>query len=149
MARLISGATAALKYHGAVCHDRRMYINGAWREGSDGGVAETVADAFVERFAVEPQADGPLRGTSFAVKDIFDVAGRFTGGGNPAWRANHAAATADASPAAPPAAPHRRWRPARSTSPWRATRQDRCACPPPGAVSTECAPPTAASPLAD
>lgn len=59
-------------------------------------VSETVADAFVERFVVEPQADGPLRGTSFAVKDLFDVAGRYTGCGNPTWRAGHAAATADA-----------------------------------------------------
>jgi amidase len=59
-------------------------------------VADAVADAFVERFIVEPQADGALRGTSFAVKDLFDVAGRFTGCGNPAWRASHAAAAADA-----------------------------------------------------
>ena len=38
---------------------------------------------------VEPEADGPLRGTAFAVKDLFDVAGRPTGVGNPTWRATH------------------------------------------------------------
>jgi hypothetical protein len=28
-----------------------------------------IAGAFVERFVVEPESDGPLRGTAFAVKD--------------------------------------------------------------------------------
>src|SRR5258707_15588860 len=55
-----------------------------------------VADAFVERFVVEPESDGPLRGTSFAVKDLFDVAGWLTGCGNPTWRATHSAATTNA-----------------------------------------------------
>jgi amidase len=50
---------------------------------------DSMADAFVERFVVEPDADGPLRGTAFAVKDLFDVAGRPTGIGNPTWRATH------------------------------------------------------------
>ena len=36
---------------------------------------------------------GPLAGLTFAAKDIFDVAGYVTGGGNPDWRASHAAAT--------------------------------------------------------
>lgn len=58
--------------------------------------APALADAFVERFVIEPAADGPLRGTSFAVKDLFDVAGHHTGCGNPTWRATHAAATANA-----------------------------------------------------
>jgi amidase len=50
-----------------------------------------VADAFVERFVLEPMAEGPLRGTSFAAKDNYDVAGRPTGCGNPDWRATHSA----------------------------------------------------------
>src|ERR1700751_2372277 len=29
--------------------------------------------------------DGPLRGLTFAVKDVFDVAGHRTGNGNPVW----------------------------------------------------------------
>ena len=32
---------------------------------------------------------GPLAGLSFAAKDIFDVAGHVTGGGNPDWKATH------------------------------------------------------------
>ena len=35
---------------------------------------------------------GPLSGLSFAAKDIFDVAGHVTGGGNPDWKATHAPA---------------------------------------------------------
>ena len=35
---------------------------------------------------------GPLSGLTFAVKDIFDVAGHVTGGGNPDWKATHQAA---------------------------------------------------------
>jgi amidase len=36
--------------------------------------------------------NGPLAGLTFAAKDIFDVAGHVTGGGNPDWKATHAAA---------------------------------------------------------
>ena len=35
----------------------------------------------------EGAADGPLKGMSFAAKDLFDVAGFPTGGGNPDWAA--------------------------------------------------------------
>ena len=44
-------------------------------------------DAFVpgERFRIEGAAGGPLAGLSFAAKDLFDVAGHITGGGNPDW----------------------------------------------------------------
>ena len=35
---------------------------------------------------------GPLAGLTFAAKDIFDVAGYVTGGGNPDWKATHEAA---------------------------------------------------------
>jgi amidase len=34
-------------------------------------------------------AAGPLTGLSFAVKDLFDIAGHVTGGGNPDWHASH------------------------------------------------------------
>jgi len=55
-----------------------------------------ICDAFVERFIVEPEPVGPLRGTSFAVKDTFDVAGWPNGCGNPTWRATHSAAKVSA-----------------------------------------------------
>ena len=38
----------------------------------------------------------PLDGLKFAIKDIFDVRGRVTGFGSPAWAATHAAATVTA-----------------------------------------------------
>jgi amidase len=45
------------------------------------------AGAFVpgQRFRIEGRADGPLAGLTFAAKDLFDVAGHPTGGGNPDW----------------------------------------------------------------
>ena len=43
-----------------------------------------------------PGGDGPLVGLTFASKDIFDVAGHVTGGGNPAWQATHAPAETNA-----------------------------------------------------
>ncbi len=48
-----------------------------------------VADAFIDRDTanVPHAATGPLAGLTFAVKDIFDVAGRVTGCGNPEKRA--------------------------------------------------------------
>jgi amidase len=44
-------------------------------------------DAFVpgERFRIEGKPGGPLAGLTFAAKDLFDVAGHVTGGGNPDW----------------------------------------------------------------
>lgn len=43
--------------------------------------------AFVsgERFRIDGRPGGPLAGLSFAAKDLFDVAGHVTGGGNPDW----------------------------------------------------------------
>src|ERR1700704_7197421 len=43
--------------------------------------------AFVSRprFRIEGRAGGPLAGLTFAAKDLFDVAGHPTGGGNPDW----------------------------------------------------------------
>ena len=38
---------------------------------------------------LEGTPGGPLSGFTFAAKDIFDVAGYVTGGGNPDWRATH------------------------------------------------------------
>jgi amidase len=41
------------------------------------------------RFIVDGAPSGPLKGLSFAVKDLFDVAGHPTGAGNPTWLASH------------------------------------------------------------
>jgi amidase len=41
---------------------------------------------------LEGVAGGPLSGLTFAAKDIFDVIGDVTGGGNPDWKATHEAA---------------------------------------------------------
>ena len=38
---------------------------------------------------LEGVAGGPLSGLTFAAKDIFDVVGYVTGGGNPDWKATH------------------------------------------------------------
>src|ERR1700761_8833615 len=47
-----------------------------------------------------PTASGPLDGLSFAVKDLIDVAGVPTGGGNPDWLRTHAPASTSAPPVA-------------------------------------------------
>ena len=44
-----------------------------------------------------PHRSGPLSGLSFAVKDLFDVAGDVTGCGNPDWAASHEIPETDAS----------------------------------------------------
>jgi amidase len=38
---------------------------------------------------LEGVAGGPLSGLTFAAKDIFDIVGYVTGGGNPDWKATH------------------------------------------------------------
>ena len=47
--------------------------------------------AFVpgQQFRIEGRAGGPLSGLTFAAKDLFDVAGHPTGGGNEDWAKNH------------------------------------------------------------
>ncbi|MGE3782742.1 MAG: amidase [Alphaproteobacteria bacterium] len=47
--------------------------------------------AFVpgQRFRIAGRGGGPLAGLTFAAKDLFDVAGRPTGGGNPDWARTH------------------------------------------------------------
>jgi amidase len=54
--------------------------------------------AFVPHGRIEQAgaAHGPLAGATFAVKDIFDVAGTVTGRGNADWLASHAPAAASA-----------------------------------------------------
>ena len=56
-------------------------------------------NAFCRHIHVElPGApDGPLRGLTFAVKDVFDIAGHRTGNGNPVWLETHAPAERTAS----------------------------------------------------
>lgn len=44
-----------------------------------------MTDAFVSRDRIDGAASGPLAGLTFAVKDLIDVAGAPTGGGNPDW----------------------------------------------------------------
>ena len=41
---------------------------------------------------MEGNPSGPLASLAFAAKDIFDVAGHVTGGGNPDWKGTHAPA---------------------------------------------------------
>lgn len=55
---------------------------------------EDTAGAWVPhgRFRLPANASGPLEGLRFAAKDLFDVAGRTTGAGNPDWLATHAPA---------------------------------------------------------
>lgn len=48
------------------------------------------------RFEIEGRAGGPLSDLSFAAKDLFDVAGHVTGGGNPDWARDRPAAEAHA-----------------------------------------------------
>ena len=42
---------------------------------------------------LEGASDAPLTSLTFAAKDILDVAGYVTGGGNPDWKATHEPAT--------------------------------------------------------
>jgi amidase len=65
------------------------------RPAEPAGAASTAPDfgAFVPgpRLTLAPTAAGPLNGLTFAVKDLIDVAGTRTGGGNPDWLRTHEA----------------------------------------------------------
>jgi amidase len=47
--------------------------------------------------ALDGAPEGPLRGLTFAVKDVYDIAGHRTGNGNPVWLETHAPAAHTAS----------------------------------------------------
>jgi amidase len=59
------------------------------------GAVEQDFGAFVPgmRFRIDGRGEGPLAGLTFAAKDLFDVAGYPTGGGNPDWARMHPAPT--------------------------------------------------------
>jgi len=46
-------------------------------------------DGIMRRLSLPGQAGGPLAGTSFVVKELYDVAGYPTGAGNPDWERTH------------------------------------------------------------
>ena len=48
------------------------------------------------RARLAPLASGPLDGLTFVAKDLIDVAGQVTGGGNPDWAARQAPAARSA-----------------------------------------------------
>jgi amidase len=52
--------------------------------------------AFVQLLEIEPTASGPLEGLRFGVKDLFDLGGYVTGGGNPDWANTHPPAAVNA-----------------------------------------------------
>lgn len=45
-----------------------------------------------ERVVAQPTGDGVLNGKTFAVKDVFDIAGHTSGAGNPDWLRTHSPA---------------------------------------------------------
>lgn len=59
---------------------------------------QDIANALVSQFTVKGADAGPLAGSTFVAKDIYDIRGHVTGCGNPDWAATHdvAAATAPA-----------------------------------------------------
>lgn len=54
-------------------------------------------DGFIERLERAPTGSGALDGLTFGLKDLYDVAGRVTGCGNPDWQRTHGPAPADCS----------------------------------------------------
>ena len=82
----------------------------------------TSTSAFQDKTVwVEPRVEvpgsetGPLRGATFAVKDLFDVAGQATGFGNPQWRDSHP--VPDTTAPVVQASVQPRWRGGRSAPP--------------------------------
>lgn len=62
-------------------------------------ISRTAVNDHLHAFCQDSEAyllgapNGPLAGLTFAAKDIFDVAGFVTGGGNPDWKNTHALTT--------------------------------------------------------
>lgn len=52
-------------------------------------------EGFIARLDRAPTGSGPLDGLGFGLKDLYDVAGRVAGCGNPDWQRTHPAADSD------------------------------------------------------
>ena len=52
-------------------------------------------EGFIARLDRAPTGSGPLDGLGFGLKDLYDVAGRVAGCGNPDWQRTHPAANSD------------------------------------------------------
>jgi amidase len=61
-----------------------------------GRINAAESGAFVQLLKLEPTGSGPLDGLSFGVKDLFDLGGYVTGGGNPDWARTHSPAAVNA-----------------------------------------------------
>src|SRR5262245_18309499 len=65
------------------------------RSGTIGGRERSMIDplhafdGIMRRLSLPGKPGGPLAGTSFVVKDLYDVAGHPTGAGNPDWERTH------------------------------------------------------------
>ncbi|MEQ8823193.1 MAG: amidase [Filomicrobium sp.] len=55
-----------------------------------------IHNAYVSEFELRGADDGPLAGTTFALKDLYDIEGMVTGAGNPDWLRTHAPARSHA-----------------------------------------------------
>jgi len=54
------------------------------------------SNAFTQLFELAPYRSGTLSGLTFGVKDLIDIAGYKTGGGNPTWEKSHPSAVCHA-----------------------------------------------------
>ena len=59
-------------------------------------ITAAASGAFVQLLKLEPTGSGPLDGLRFGVKDLFDLGGYVTGGGNPDWATTHPPAAVNA-----------------------------------------------------
>ena len=80
------------------CFDRAGLLSGSTQGAMKMAGSRQMSDDHVNAFCqdtsvyLEGAVGGPLSGLTFAAKDIFDIAGQVTGGGNPDWKASHKAA---------------------------------------------------------
>jgi amidase len=61
-----------------------------------GKITTAASGAFVQLLKLEPTGSGPLDGLGFGAKDLFDLGGYVTGGGNPDWANTHPPAAVNA-----------------------------------------------------
>ena len=59
-------------------------------------ISAAASGAFVQLLQLEPTGSGSLDGLRFGVKDLFDLGGYVTGGGNPDWAKTHPPAAVNA-----------------------------------------------------
>jgi len=96
IAACIASTALVVTQRKARTRERRRGEDGRATEDDERGAFANASEDDAKRVNATTNANGALKGLKYVIKDTFDVKGRITGFGSPAWATTHEAARRDA-----------------------------------------------------